>query len=179
MTGTIDVVLDLETFGTRPDSAVVSIGAVSLGGSQFYTVVSEPSGSIDVGSVKWWLSQAEEVRSAVTDVTNKPVSYEPEALDAFASWLHDLRRSQPEKALRIWGSEDFDTVILAAAYRRNDMDPPWHYQEPRGLRTVFDLTGVDEDEHPWTGTEHIAIDCALHAAEALRIALSRLEPSRE
>lgn len=72
----------------------------------------------------------------------------------------------------------FDTVILANAYRRNGSEPPWHYQEPRGLRTILEAARIDEDSMPWQGTEHIAIDCARHAAAALKLALDALGSSR-
>ena len=172
MSEVLDIVLDLETFGVGPQSAVVSIGAVSLSGSEFYAVIDSPSGNIEAGSVKWWLAQAEDVRAAITDTLAGCVAEESEVLDRFGQWVWDLRNAHPAKRLRVWGSEDFDTVILAAAYRRNDMEPPWGYQEARGLRTVFDVLAVDEDAIPWAGTEHIAIECARHAAIALAAALA-------
>lgn len=166
-----DIVIDLETFGVGADSAVVSIGAVSLTGSEFYAVIEKPSGAVDVGSVRWWLEQRPEVREAV-----KSGQGEGLVLGMFANWLDTLREAHAGETFRIWGSEDFDTVILGRAYERNDLDRPWHYQEPRGLRTVLDLAGVDEDSMPWEGIEHIAIDCARHAATALTLALARLKP---
>ena len=160
-----DVVLDLETLGTTSDSAVLSIGAVALvePREDFYVVIDKPSGAVDAGTVLWWLRQHEAVRGAVQ--SGQP---EVSALLLFADWLA-LRRG--EGTLRLWGSEDFDTVILGNAYGRNGMERPWHYQEPRGLRTLFEFRGIDEDAIPWEGTEHIAIDCARHAAVALRLAL--------
>ncbi len=172
----IDVVLDLETFGVGADSAVVSIGAVIAGSDppcEFYAVIAEPLGTIEAGSVGWWLQQRVEVREAV-----KSGRVEEDVLHDFMVWMNNEASGQgtPEfpRAIRLWGSEDFDTVILGNAYRRMGGNPPWHYQEPRGLRTVLDLAGVDEDSMPWEGIEHIALDCARHAATALLIALSRL-----
>ena len=168
------IVLDLETFGTGATAAVVSIGAVVLDDPTvwFYRVIDKPSGNIDVGSVQWWFAQREEVRAAVT-------KGEPErgVLAAFARWLGDVREDADGQIdgepIRLWGSEDFDTVLLGAAYDRNDLRRPWHYQEPRGLRTILEVAGVDEAAVPWMGIEHIALDCARHAAAALRIALAR------
>ena len=164
----VDVVLDLETFGVAPGSAVVSIGAVCVdSGDEFYTVIDKPSGAVDAESVRWWLEQAEDVRGAVK-------SGQPEVLvlSMFSVWLN---RQRGDGELRLWGSEDFDTVILGEAYARNGMERPWRYREPRGMRTVLGLSGVDEDAMPWGGTEHIAIECARHAAAALTLALWRLD----
>lgn len=176
MSGTVDVVLDLETFGVGHESAVVSIGAVIVGGDpnrDFYAVIDSPSGDVEPGSVMWWLQQRAEVRDAVRSGQD-----EHEVLAMFMRWLQDEARGQgtPEfpRRLRLWGSEDFDTVILGNAYRRACADQPWHYQEPRGLRTLLDLAGIDEDSMPWEGIEHIAIDCARHAAAALTLAFDRL-----
>lgn len=174
------VVLDLETFGVAADSAVVSIGAVVLGDPTvaFYRVVKNPSGSVDPGSLRWWLDQREEVRAAI-----KGGQAESEVLVEFGQWLGGVREDADGLTdgvpLRLWGSEDFDTVILGAAYERNGLPRPWHYQEPRGLRTILEAAGVDEDALPWDGIEHIAIDCARHAAKALSIALATPAAPRE
>lgn len=164
------VVLDLETFGTSPDSAVVSIGAVTLTGETFYAVIKDPSGQCDPGAVRWWLQQAPDVRAAIEGGEDEAV-----VLQRFAEWMgaarHDAEGLIDGDPLRVWGSEDFDTVILGAAYARNGIPKPWGYQDARSLRTIFEVTGVDEDAIPWEGTKHIAVECARHAATALRIAL--------
>ena len=162
----IHVVLDIETMGLAPGSAVMSIGAVSLGGSEFSVVIEGPSGSASTSTARWWMRQREEVRDSIQGGV-----VETEALRAFAEWLGTLRAIHGG-VLRLWGSEDFDTVILAAAYARNGIDRPWHYQEPRGLRTILEARGVDEDALPWEGIEHIAIECARHAAAALKLAIA-------
>lgn len=164
---TIHIVLDVETMGLASDSAVMSIGAVSLGGAQFEVVVSNPSGSVNAETARWWMMQAPEVRSGVQGGIP-----EPDALAAFAQWLAELREAREPEDLRLWGSEDFDTVILANAYARCGLKRPWHYREPRGLRTILELANVDEDAMPWTGVEHVAIECARHAASALAKALA-------
>ena len=168
------MVLDLETFGTAIDSAVVSIGAASLGGSRYSRVIGNPSGAVDAGAIRWWLQQRVEVRDAVLFG-----SAEREVLEDFARWMDDQHAIADGRGakFRVWGSEDFDTAILASAYRRNGMSVPWHYQQARGLRTILDIAGVDEDAIPWEGIEHIAVDCAVHAAAALRVALTVLAPA--
>ena len=160
------VVVDLETFGVAPDSAVVTIGAVNVDtNEQFYEQIANPSGRIDAGTVQWWFRQAPAVIAEARE--GKP---ELIVLALFAEWLTKQRSG--ENGLRLWGSEDFDTVILGAAYDRHGLTRPWSYFESRGLRTIFEIAGVDEDAIPWVGVEHVAIDCAVHAATALRMALA-------
>lgn len=165
-----DVVLDLETMGIASDAAIVSIGAVSLSGAEFYNAIANPSGSLNAATVRWWMAQREEVRAVwLTDGED-----EVAVLLAFGAWLSEER--DRDGAMRLWGSEDFDTAILKDAYARHNLPTPWHYRESRGLRTAFDLLGVDEDAHPWGDRiEHIAIDCARQAARLLAAALHPTE----
>lgn len=171
MVGLTDVVLDLETIGLAGDAAIVSIGAVSSSGAEFHRSIAEPSGSVSPAAVRWWMTQRDEVRAVWLD------EGEPElaVLDAFGGWL---ARERGGGRLRLWGSEDFDTAILKDAYSRNGLPAPWHYQEPRGLRTAFDLLGVDEDAHEWgERVEHVAIDCARQGMLVLRAALDSGNPA--
>lgn len=157
-----DVVLDLETFGLEPGSAIVSVAAVSLRGPDFYGVIANPSGVVNAQTVRWWFTQRAEVRDAIASGDD-----ELTVLHAFSYWLSAQRAV--DGRLRLWGSEDFDTAQLASLYRRRGLDVPWHYQEPRGLRTAFDLLAVDEEAYPWHDRiEHIALDCARQAALILR-----------
>ncbi len=164
-----NVVLDLETMGTRPDSAVMSIGAVCIEtGEEFYKVITNPSGYCDPETARWWMRQADAVREAVCVVG------ESEGLVTllFRRWLDDLRDADPDnRDLRIWGTEGFDTTVLDSLYGRVGTHPPWMYYEVRGLETAFELLGVDKNVVPWAGTQHIAIECARHAADALKAAL--------
>ena len=65
------VMLDLETWGTRPGSALRSIGAVTFGlnatsvGARFYRNIDKESCllaglTVDTETVSWWLKQAPE-----------------------------------------------------------------------------------------------------------------------
>lgn len=164
----MDVVLDLETLGTSSDSAILAIGAVSLGDSVFYRRIKSPTGAVSIETIRWWMGQSEVVRLENWSGGDA----ESDVLHEFGAWLTAVRDKGDGK-LRLWGSEDFDTGILKEAYARNKLPLPWHYREPRGLRTAFDLLDIDEDSEPWGNRiEHIAIDCAIQAAILLGRALA-------
>ena len=72
-----DVMLDLETMGTRHNAPIIALGAVAFNlvemtiGEKFYANVTLASsvalGSVmDPSTVLWWLQQSEDARKAVT-----------------------------------------------------------------------------------------------------------------
>lgn len=119
------VMLDLETMGTTPGCAIVSIGAVEFDpptnalGGEFYRVVSLQS-CVDLGlgadadTVMWWLKQSDAARKALSEAPSDL----PEVLHAFRDWY-------PPGAY-CWGhGADFDAPILGAAYDAYKMARPW------------------------------------------------------
>lgn len=136
------IMLDLETMGTAPGSAVVQIGAVEF---SIYKVC-EPllitislescvaaGMRFDPSTVKWWLNQSDAARSSLsTDCISLR-----DGLQAFADWIGK------DKAC-IWGDgAAFDNVLLASAYRACRMPLPWHYSGDRCFRTMKKLFPVE------------------------------------
>lgn len=162
----MDIVLDLETLDTRPGAAILSIGAhVLQTREEFHSVIGgQPPGSISADAVRWWMTTPD---ARAREIAFGGTLGASAVLSEFAAWLSPL--THHPASLRLWGSEDFDTVILAEAYRRAGFDVPWPYRAPRGLRTYLEAAGVDDDAIPWLEgeTEHVAVDCARHAARAL------------
>lgn len=183
---TVDLVLDIETFGTREGCAVASIGAVTLAGGEFYLANTRPSGVFERGGVEFWMRQPEAARAAlrvpheirVRGMPEQTIAHsEPQVLELFAKWVGAVRLLGGAP-LRVWGSEDFDTRILGPLYDRYPLipDQPWEYDQVRGLRTILEAAGVMDGDVSWRNgaVEHIAIDCARHAADELREAFRRL-----
>lgn len=165
-----DIMLDLETMGTAPNSAIIAIGAVAFDlrhgvlGEEFYEVIQlesavESGGVIDPSTVLWWMKQGDAARAefAIAGYRHN------ESLLSFSAWVNYV--SSFEKA-KIWGNgADFDNVILASAYRRGNMQLPWKFWNNRCYRTLKSL-------HPdvplkRSGTYHKAIDDAISQAEHL------------
>lgn len=169
----INIMLDLETMGADPNSAIVAIGAVAFEFDkkdpldQFYKKVTLASsvnngGIMNPSTVLWWMNQSqsarEEIVSAETDINY--------ALKCFTIWVDGLRGASPQNKLQIWGNgSDFDNVILHSAYRHANMPAPWQFWENRCYRTMSAM-------HTNTrlvrkGTHHNALDDARSQAEHL------------
>ena len=131
--------LDLETMGNGPTSAIISIGAVYFDktglGDTFYQKISLASAvdagcTMDPSTVLWWMNQSYDARREFIG-NSKEASLEA-ALDAFASFY--------KPSTLLWGNgSDFDNAILANAYRALGKKQPWAYKNNRCYRTVKNL----------------------------------------
>jgi len=137
------VMLDLETMGNGPYSAVIQIGAVEWGPgfvreegafSCNISLVScvEAGLKIEPRTVMWWLGQSELARKSLT--TPLPITLR-EALQLFSKWY-------PGEDTVIWGyGSGFDNTRLREAYYVVDENCPWSYRDDRDVRTLLDLAG--------------------------------------
>ena len=165
-----NVMLDLETMGTRPGSVIVSVGAIEFDpksaqlGRTFYNTCSIQS-AVDVGlamdpeTVTWWLSQSEDARKELTKAKGDLKS----VLTSFAHWVFHCG-----KDVKLWGNgSDFDNALLAEAYRRIDQPIPWKFWNNRCYRTMKSLfPGVKLERE---GTHHNALDDAIYQAKHLQL----------
>lgn len=166
----LDVMIDLETMGTRPDAAIVAIGAVEfeawplpqIGRSLYLPVQLASSvaagGTMDPATVLWWLQQDDAARRELCSPAAVTLR---EALHRLADWM---TRHRPAARLRVWGNgAAFDNVVLRGAYQRLGMDAPWQWPDDRCFRTLrkmVPLVPAPERE----GTAHHALDDARHQA---------------
>lgn len=179
------VMIDLETLGTAPGSALLSIGAVKFDlvtgqiGREFHVAVTLQSGvlagmTIDAGTLAWWMApERQAAREVQAGMSAVPL---PLALEEFAHWLtHDeneVTTLQPE----VWcKGGSFDFPILGAGFRLIGQDVPWKFWNENCCRTLF---AVAKKTHGFRlakvpGTAHCALDDARHQAEQV-IACLRL-----
>ena len=158
-----DVMLDLETMGKCPDAAIIAIGAVEFDvktpqiGEKFYALVNLESavlsgGVMDASTVLWWMKQSEDARNQFLRVS---VGID-QALADFSLWM---KARAPVTEVRVWGNgAAFDNVVLASAYRRLRLLPPWLFKNDRCYRTVKSL--YPDVEMRREGTLHNAVDDA-------------------
>lgn len=137
-----DVMCDLETMGTAPDSPIVAIGAVTFNedtesiGEFFYRNVDlqscvEMGARIDGDTVMWWLKQSEDARRRL----QKDRVHINQALTEFKAWCEKYAGNV--KAVKLYGcGSDFDNVILSEHYRRAKIEPPWLFTGSRCFRTL-------------------------------------------
>lgn len=171
-----DVMIDLETMGTRAGCAIVSIGAVDFDldtgkiKKRFYSTIRLQT-SLDAGlfvesdTVAWWLTQNEAARKEIAEAKTSLLN----ALNQFSNFLGDFS----EHCATVWShGASFDIPVLEAAYAALRMRLPWSYSNVRDTRTIFDLAGVRPDRSK--GTKHIALDDAVAQAEAVAKAYKKL-----
>ena len=156
------VMLDIETLGTEPGAAILSIGAVRFDagelGATFHESIDivscEKAGlSIDAETLRWWLEQDDDATDVLTDGHDLR-----HILDEFGGWFAD--------ADEIWAnSPSFDCAILEAAYDAVGLEVPWEFWQTRDFRTLKNLPGAPDIDHD--GTEHDALDDAKHQARTV------------
>src|SRR6185312_9517141 len=90
----INIMLDLETWGTTPGSAIRSVGACTFDpfsseiGEKFYSTVDDGSCfeaglTVDAGTKAWWAKQKKEVQDALL-IDQKPLAA---VVRAFNDWF--------------------------------------------------------------------------------------------
>lgn len=154
----INVMIDLETFSTRSNAAIVSIGAVKFQDDQildtFYCTVDAMSCKqaglhIDKETVAWWSKQSKEARDALL-VDPQPLE---QALNKFTAWFGT-------QSLPTWGNgAGFDNVIMENAYRAIGQKRPWLPWDDRCYRTMKNLVNIPIEKRD--GVYHNALDDAL------------------
>jgi exodeoxyribonuclease VIII len=166
MADMVDVMLDLETLGTRAGCAILSIGAVAFDrhsgelGPEFYMVVNrkscEAKGLVtDQGTLDWWKRQTPEARKVLEEAETAPNGLGG-ALTQFTGYLQKFGK----RDLYVWGNgSDFDQPILSACYAAIGYPLPWLYYNNRCYRTVRALAGI-KGEPPRHGVAHNALDDA-------------------
>lgn len=170
-----DVMVDIETLGTKPGCVTLSIGAVLFDpcsfdlGQQFYLNInvedSHNAGFFsDPQTVKWWEKQSQEAKDHL--VPNQyPVK---QAMKIFADWFKQSGGEKP------WShGAPFDITILEHALSYLEIPIPWKYYNVRDTRTVFDLYQFDVRNEPRNGTHHNALDDARFQAICIQKALNK------
>jgi hypothetical protein len=176
------VMIDCETWGTRPGCALRSIGAVTFEldgtgtGADYYRNINLQSCldaglKIEAGTLLWWDDQADEARRALR--------VEPQPLNAvlvgFASWFVKQGGEQ------VWAQgANFDPVLWeTAALAAGVTRLPWKFYNVRDTRTLYELAGFDPRSIKRAGTYHNALDDARHQVACCQAAYRMLRPEPE
>lgn len=165
-----NIMLDLETMGNGSNAAIVAIGAVKFNPDtheiidHMYSTVDLQS-SVDAGldmdasTVLWWMQQSQDARQELY-IDNRP---------PLGTALNHFCKFAGENPI-IWGNgSDFDNAILANAYRKLGMQPPWKFWNNRCYRTIKNMSSVKLQR---TGTHHNALDDAIYQANHLMAILN-------
>ena len=147
-----DIMIDLETMGVIPESAILVISAVAFEPLRRYSqdpnftvdqleilelrvdLESQENRFIDEKTLQWWGKQD----AAVIDDM-----FGDHGRISLHTALEQLTRFVWNKG-RIWAQGiAFDIPILENAYKQCGMSVPWNYWQIRDSRTVLDLVQVD------------------------------------
>jgi hypothetical protein len=178
----MDIMLDLETLGTKPGCVVLSIGALAF--NPLVEEVTKPENGTLVfyqnvtifdqlllgltpnpQTVEWWAIQSEEAKRALT--TDK-ITLQG-ALFRFGNWCSKLPGPTQGK---VWAnSPDFDCSIMEHCGKLVGFDVPWSFRDKCDLRTlkrIAEYGGIDYDAVPRVGTHHNALDDCYHQARVVQ-----------
>lgn len=155
------IMIDLETMGTSPKAAIVSIGAVAFEKGEifarFYRNISLKSCmdvglEVDADTIAWWMMQDDQARFDFSSGHTAPLS---DVLNHLARWTDE---NSPVET--VWGNgAAFDNVILRHAYQAVGLNPFWTYKQDRCYRTVKELHPNIAYIHQ--GVKHNALDDAI------------------
>lgn len=180
------LMVDIEAFGKKADSPVVSIGAVffdpSTGntGSEFYKVISLESsmasgGVPDASTIIFWLKASPEARSELVMDDAIPLD---DALLQLNEFIGENAVNGPD-SVQVWGNgATYDNVLLEASYDRTGIPCPWKFWNNRDVRTIVELgkaVGCNPRyEIPFEGEPHKAISDAHHQIKYVSAIWQRL-----
>ena len=174
-----DVMLDIETYSTKPNACIMTIGAIKFKrGTElkkleemdtFYRRITlesnkELNRDISHDTMRWWSEQSEETRTELEiDEDRIPLK---QALLEFKEWFGN--------SLYIWShGDDFDTVIVNTAMKDCKIETPWEFWNTRDTRTLFDIAEVYNRHLPQNSKHHALHDCHRQLS-GLFLAFSRL-----
>jgi len=162
----MDVMLDLETLSTLPESVILTFGAVKF--DPFGSDVNTDKGlyhrinvdeQIVLGrhvlesTVEWWGHQAEEVREEALGESGRI------GLEEFADNLNRFLVGVDN----IWAQGPvFDIAILEHLYRQLGRPIPWQFWQIRDSRTLFQVHG-DPRAKDRAGAHNALVDCYYQA----------------
>lgn len=168
-----NIMLDLETLGTRPGSAIRSVGAAAFeldGGEPaptFYKKVRSMSCwvaglTVDQGTLDWWARQPQEVQDELKVGTEDL----RDVVTAFHNWFRQTG------AQFVWcQGGNFDEQMWCAAARAVGVTTvPWKFWNARCTRTIYHAAGLDPRSVPREGAHHNALDDAVHQVRCVQLA---------
>jgi DNA polymerase III alpha subunit (gram-positive type) len=163
----MEVMIDIETLATSPNSVILCIGALKFDRKNLETPTLDKFDSfyqhiatdsclavgmeIDKNTLAWWEKQQKEIRDDAFGVDKERRDLKT-VLTNFKEWIGQSKV--------VWShGATFDCVILQEAYKRVGLECPWKFWDVRDTRTLYDLGGITNADLP-TEFKHNAVhDC--------------------
>lgn len=169
---TTAVMLDLETLGTRPDCAIMTLGAVKFDpfdqdrepgpGIYLRMDIEEQLAlgrTVDDSTIEWWAQQDARVRTEAWEGGERSSILElKQELNRFLVGVDDIWSQGPV----------FDIAILEDLYRSQNWGFPWYFWQIRDSRTLFKATNY-KLESKRDQAHNALLDCVYQAEAVQRI----------
>jgi hypothetical protein len=175
-----DVMIDLETLATQPDSAILTIGAVKF--DPFGLDLKEPK--MDSFYVRVDLDSCDRLGLVTSDSTLEWWSQQDKDAqeEAFGTEGRiDIKDAMDQLYKFCWGAKrvwshgsGFDVVICEHVFRKLQKGFPWNFWQVRDTRTIYDL-GIP-NERPAV-LKHHALQDAYSQAVGVQNVMRRLQSS--
>lgn len=175
-----DMMLDLETYGTRPGCVIRSVGAMMFDphapvgekGPTYYSNVTRPDQEqlglvVSADTEKWWTGPKMREANEMLLYGQKSVR---QVVDEFVSFWDDIG------AKRVWSQgANFDDPIFTAVIEACGVKVPWKFWDSRCTRTAYAMGHVNFHGVKREGVAHNALDDAIHQAKCVQMAHANLK----
>lgn len=184
----IDIIIDIETLGTKPNVPVIEIGACAIN-NRTGEIVSNfsrrvPSGrsicDLELGrfdgadddtrsTVRWWIEDNGRRDTLMKIMSRSVCIHEHAPLYEFCDWMIQ-KNVEADGNIRVWSNgPQFDLVILQSAFDRYGIKRPWVCWQERCVRTALEMAGYEKGSVGWIerGPRHRALNDARHEARKL------------
>ena len=174
-----NIMIDIETLGTGPNSIIATIGAMKFDRTRslkpleemtsfYYRIDFESCNSLGMVSeeetVKWWDNQDEKSREEIYGEENRvPIKQALQELSEFIG-------NNPYTTVWAQGPH-FDCTILENAYKKCNLRVPWAFWNVRDCRTLFDIANLRLKNNPGDYPHHSLYDC-YKQVKGVKLALS-------
>lgn len=144
----MDIMVDIETLGTKSDSTIIQLSAVAFDirtGEQLHTfnqvadiTKNEQPLQVTGSTLQWWMKTNKELFATL--LTEGKESSE-DVLRAFHAWVIGLAKDPKE--LYLWGNGIlFDNKMIQHQLENLGLSYPIFYRNDRDVRTLLELASV-------------------------------------
>lgn len=180
-----DIMVDLETLGTRQDTIVLEISAVEF--NRYTGEIGEVfDAKLDIDdqlsyrrslsreTLQWWFKQDEAAIKNVFDDVGGIKFQTSKALFEFSNFVercdNKCNSDSDRRVVKLWGNGSiFDLGILQNMYETcfQNMKLPWKFWAVNDVRTIVDLNPDVKKNCEFDGTPHCAVDDCKHEIKYL------------